>query len=422
MGLERVKNVKICINAHRGDNEIELGFPENWDITECRMAGHNRPALSEDQMRSALQNPIGTPRLSGMARGAKKVCIIFDDICRPTPTGRIIPFVLEELHAGGVGDQQIRFLSAQGTHRPPIYRELLAKLGREIVEKYPVYVHSVWDNLVDVGRTSRGTPVRVNREFFSCDLRIGIGALMPIGNSIDRGPGNFGGGGKIILPGVCGIETIAHHHKGVPDKNETGRMEENVPVWRLDMEEAARLAGLHMKIDVVVNNRREVVGLFAGDLVAEHRAGVKLAAQVYHTETVKDAEVVVINSYPDEVQFVKVMWCLGTSLREGGDAVFITHAPDGQMFHQLRGRWGTDYGGRLYNAGRLPKMQERAGRIIVVGPDLSRSDRDDVGPSEKVIHCKDWAGALAKLVAKNGSGTKVGVYPYAPIQLPVVAG
>ncbi len=98
--------------------------------------------------------------------------------------------------------------------------------------------------------------------------------------------------------------------------------------------------------------------------------------------------------------------------------VFVTHAPDGQMFHQLRGRWGTDYGGRLYNPGRLPKMQERAERILVVGPDLSRSDRNDVGPSEKVFHCRDWGEALAKLVAKNGSGTKVGVYPYAPIQLP----
>jgi len=54
------------------------------------------------------------------------------------------------------------------------------------------------------------------------------------------------------------------------------------------LEEAARLAGLHFKVDVVVNHRREVVGLFAGDVVAEHRTGVKLATQVYRTETVKE--------------------------------------------------------------------------------------------------------------------------------------
>jgi nickel-dependent lactate racemase len=128
---------------------------------------------------------------------------------------------------------------------------------------------------LDLGRTSRGTPVRVNRQFAACDLRLGVGALVPIGNNVTSGPGNFGGGGKLVMPGVCGIDTVAHQHKSVPDKNETGPMEDNVPVWRLDIEEAAHLAGLHFKVDVVVNNCREVVGLFAGDLVSEHRAGAK---------------------------------------------------------------------------------------------------------------------------------------------------
>ena len=54
MGLQKVKKSKMHINAFRGDDEIELGFPENWDVTECRMAGHDKPALSNDEMRSAL--------------------------------------------------------------------------------------------------------------------------------------------------------------------------------------------------------------------------------------------------------------------------------------------------------------------------------------------------------------------------------
>jgi nickel-dependent lactate racemase len=424
MGLQKVKKAKMRINAFRGDEEIELGFPGNWDITECRMAGHDKLSLPEDEMRSALQSPIGTPRLSEMAKGAKKVCIIFDGVERPTPASRIIPLVLEELHAAGVTDEQIRFLSAQGCHRPPSYGELVAKLSREIVEKYPVYTHNVWENVVDVGRTSRGTPVKVNREFTSCDLRLGIGGIVPIGSTVARGPGNFGGGGKLVLPGVCGIDTIEYHHENMHDKlmHEDSGGVEDLEVFRLDLEEAARLAGLHFKVDAVVNNRREVVGLFAGDLVAEHRAGVKLAAEVYRTETIKDVDVVVINSYPDEIQLIKVMWCIGASLREGGDVVILSHAPDGQMFHQLRGRWGTDYGGRLYGPSRIPKKQEKAERIIVAAPDLSRYDRDNVGLPEKVIHCRDWAEALEELKSKNGSGTKVGIYPYATVQMREEAG
>ncbi len=129
MRLLEVKKVRLRINAFRGDNEIELGFPESWDVTECRMAGHDMPPLSDDEMRSALQNSIGSPSLREMAKGAKKVCIIFDDICRPTPASRIIPFVVEELQAGGVADEQIRFLSAQGNHQIPTHPELATETG-----------------------------------------------------------------------------------------------------------------------------------------------------------------------------------------------------------------------------------------------------------------------------------------------------
>ena len=409
MGLRKVKKVKMRINAFRTDEEIELGFPENWDVTECHMAGHDKPALTDDEIRSAMQNPIGTPRLSKMAKGAKKVCILFDDIAKPTPVSRIVPFVLEELHAGGVDDEQIRFICAPGTHRPLLYTEIVSKLGREIAERYPVYNHSIWENLVDKGKTSRGTPVHVNREFASCDLRVAVGSIIPHTRA------GFGAGGKIIMPGVCGIETIHYHHKNMNENSELGRVKDNV--FRQEIEEVARLAGLHFKSDVVLNSRREVVGLFAGDFVVAHRAGTKMAVQVYRTDTVKDVDVVVSNSYPDEVQLIRSMWGIGASLRQGGDVVIWSHAPEGQMLHQLGGRFGTDYGGRGYNPGRLPKAQEKAARIFVVAPYLSRSDRQEIGLSEKIIHCRDWAEALVKLVARNGSGTKVGVYPCAPLQM-----
>ena len=94
-----------------------------------------------------------------------------------------------------------------------------------------------------------------------------------------------------------------------------------------------------------------------------------------------------------------------------------SHAPDGQNLHQLNDRFGTDYGGRLYNAGRLPKLQEKAARIIVIAPYLSKAEKDDVGLPEKVIHCRNWAEALVELVAKNGPGARVGVYPYVPLQM-----
>ncbi len=404
------QKIRIRVNAFFGDEEIELVFPESWAVQECRIAGHDKPPLSDDEMRRALQKPFGTPRLREMVKKDNQVCILFDDLPKPTPASRIVPFVLEELHEGGVTDEQIRFICAPGTHRPLIYPEFAAKLGKEIVEKYPVYNHSIWENVVYIGKTNRGTPVYVNREFTSCDLRVAIGSVFP-----HPGAG-FGGGGKIILPGISGIETIDYHHKNMRKNSALGRVDGNV--FRLDIEEAARLAGLHFKVDAVLNNRREVVGLFAGDLVEEHRAGVELARQLYRTETVKDADVLVLNSYPDEFQLVRSMGCIPDSLHEGGDVVIITHSYEGQTLHQLNSRFGTDYGGRGYTPARVYHYIEKAAKIIVVAPHLSRYDRDMIGPREKLTWCKTWAEALAELVGRHGPGTKVGVYPYAPMQVP----
>jgi nickel-dependent lactate racemase len=379
------------------------------------MAGHDKKALTDDQMRTALQNPVGTPRLRELAGGKKRVIILFDDLPKPTPTGRIIPFVLEELQAGGIKDEQIRFLCAMGTHRYMTYEELAAKLGSDIIEKFPVYQHNTYENTVFVGNTSTGTPVYVNREFASCDLKVGIGSIIPHQSA------GFGAGGKIIMPGIAGIQTIAYHHTNMrkspfAETAKLARVDDNA--FRLDIEEAARLAGLQFKVDSVLNNRREVVGLFAGDFVAEHRSGVKLAREVYSTEMLKDLDIVINNGYPDECQFRRSTWTVPISLREGGDVVIVNHAHSGQVVHQWNGRFGTAYGGGGWKPGDKSSHLIKAARVFIMAPFLSKVDKMELGPAEKLIWYKNWEEVLADLMARHGAGTRAGVYPYPPIQIP----
>ncbi len=405
------RKIKFTVNAFFGDNELELPFPDNWAMVECRMAGHGRPALTPDQIRERLANPIGSPRLRDMARGKQKVCILFDDMPKPTRADRIVPYVLEELKAGGIQDDQIRFICAPGTHRPLTYAEFAAKLGASVVEKYLVFNHTVWENLVFKGNTSRGTPVWVNREFDSCDLRLAVGSIFPHGSA------GFGGGGKIILPGVAGMDTVDFHHKNMTENAGLARVDDNV--FRLDLEETARMAGLHFKVDCVLNEKREASGLFCGDFVQEHREGVKMARQMYTTPVATNADIVVTNAYPDEPQMGRSHWVVPVSLKEGGDVVVLTHSPDGQNLHQFSSRFGTDYGGRNYkpSGGRYPRLA-KAGRVLLLAPFMSKYDLEDAGPAEKVIWCKEWSEVLAELVSKHGAGTKVAVYPYAPLQIP----
>lgn len=407
------QRTRLRVDAWFGEREIELNFPANWEVDERRMAGHDRTALTDEEMQVALHNPIDSPRLSEIARGKKEVVILFDDITKPTPTYRIIPFVLEELHAADIDDDHIRFLCAAAAHRYPTYRELVSKLGAEILERYPVYYHNIYENTVYVGTTSRGTPVHVNREYASCDLRLGIGGIIPHQRA------GFSAGGKIVIPGIAGIETITAHHSGratsVHPSVRMGAIEDNP--FRLDLEEGARIAGLQFKVDCVINNRREVVGLFAGDVIAEHRAGVKLAREVYQTELAKGADVLILNSYPDESQLQRCNWLVPLSLREGGDVVIIGMGQDVQNLHQYRGRFGTDFGGRGWTADFHAARLATAGRVFLLAPHLTKLDRDNFGVADKLIWCKDWGAILAELTTRHGPGTKGVVYPYPPIQV-----
>lgn len=406
--------VTVPIALWEENTTLDLTFPHDWPVTHCTMKGHDTPGLTDDGIREALANPYGTPRLSEMASGKKRVVILFDDLIRPTPAYRIVPFVLEELHNGGIDDDQIRFVAAIGSHGPMPRAEMVKKLGKDIVERYPVYNHNIYDNVVEVGTTSFGTTVFINREVASCDLKIGIGGVIPY-----YARHVYNGGGKIILPGVSGIQTIYDFHVPFYERIKTSppdpRVTEEAPPYRLNLEEAARLAGLDMKVDLVQNNRKEVVGLFAGDFVQTHRHAVAFGKNIYETPLAPPSDVVVVNSYPKEDQVLKGFWFAVPSVKPGGDVVAMSHSTNGLVhIHYLLGRWGTGYGGRGWAQGRHFKIGEAA-RVIFCSPYISKTDRDNY-PYDHVFFCKTWAEVRAILEQGRAEPASVAVYPYAGIQ------
>ena len=262
-------SVSVRVSLWKDEREINLVFPPEWDVVECKMAGHDLPPLTPAEIQTAFENPIGSPGIKELAKNKQKVVILFDDLTRPTPAEKILPYIFKELAAAGVGDDKIRLVSAIGCHRPLSRHEMILKLGRDAVEKYPVFNHNLFEHLVDLGKTRLGTPVLVNREVASCDLKIGVGCIIP------HHTAGFGGGAKILLPGVSAIDTMTHHHvilqKKFPDSVGHCLVEQN-PI-RLDMEEAARIAGLDIAVNVVLNHKKEILGIFVGDFVEKERTG-----------------------------------------------------------------------------------------------------------------------------------------------------
>lgn len=396
------------------DREIELNFPDDWDVSVLRMKGEDCKALSREEMLHAIRNPIGAKPLQKLAEGRDSAVIIFDDLTRPTKAGEIAELILEEIKM-----DEVVFVCANGAHGTFDREDFVAKLGERIVENYPVFNHNPYQNLDYLGETSFGNPIEVNAEVMSHPLKIAIGSILP------HPQFGFGGGAKIILPGVAGIRSIIYNHGilggwGYVEKfrevHPTCRMaygrvnEENIQ--RKDAEEAARMAKLDFIVNVLVNTRRDSTHIFAGDVVEAQRKGAEVAKEHYSTSLAFDFDVVVANAYSKANEATIATWTT-VCLKEGGTLVLVCNARGGQVSHYVHGRWGMRRrGGTLYLP--PPATLRRAGKVILF------SEFHEKQPAFEIVHenavkVKSWDEVLEEL---GRDRKKVAVFPDATIQKP----
>jgi nickel-dependent lactate racemase len=181
------------------------------------------------------------------------------------------------------------------------------------------------DDLVYVGTTSRGTEVRVNPLVAEASLIIGIGTSNP------HYFAGYGGGAKIILPGICGRETIKQNHVWARDAKAVAGIREGNPIWE-DMLEAARLVGITMKFDTVVNANKEIYQLFGGEVEAQQNAAVECLKSVYGVEVPALADVTITSGYPLETNLIqsgKAILLAETVTKPGGTIVLVSACSDG---------------------------------------------------------------------------------------------
>jgi lactate racemase len=199
--------VFLAHNLWSTERTIAVNFPARWTIDILKMDGDDKPVIGQAEYREAIG------RLLPLIGNPGEICVLFDDLSRPTRTYEIIPYLLEMFDAAGIADEQVRFLCALGTHSPHNNADFRKKLGDQVLERFPVYNHNCYENCETVGQTSFGTPVMINKEYLSCDLRIGIGSFIPHQFC------GFGGGYKIVFPGIAHIDSIQQHHGELLMKN-----------------------------------------------------------------------------------------------------------------------------------------------------------------------------------------------------------
>jgi nickel-dependent lactate racemase len=300
-----------------------FSFPRGWNL----ISSDDKPPIPGipdpiKEIRRALDQPIGSPRVEELARPGMDVVLLFDDLQRPTPVHLALPEILNRLNHAGVPDSRITGICSLGTHPIPTLDQLKAKVGQEVFSRlenriFPHDPHAS-DNVI-IGKTHRGTVVEVNPYVAFADLIIGVGECMP------HPCAGFGGGCKIIMPGVCSYRSVADHHfTWMRHRNSRVNFLEGNSFYE-EIVDAGRIARLSFKLDFIMNEKKEVIRAFAGHPVEEHRQASQFATSLYLVPLQNLADVTITSAFPLEigVQATKALTMAGFCTRSGGAIIWV---------------------------------------------------------------------------------------------------
>ncbi len=306
-----------------GNEKKDFSLPKGWNL----ISAEDKPPVPGvtdpiQEIKRALDHPIGSPKIEELARPGMDVVLLFDDLQRPTPVHLALPEILDRLNRAGIPDERITGICALGTHPTPSMEQLKKKVGDAAFSRLQghIFAHDphASDNVV-IGKTHRGTLVEINRHVAFADLIIGVGECMP------HPIAGYGGGYKIIMPGVCSYRSVAEHHfSWMRHRNSKVNLLDGNSFFE-EIVDAGRLARLSFKLDFIVNEKKEVIRAFAGDPLAEHREASNYSTSLYLIPLSKLADVTIISAFPLEVgvQATKSLTMAGFCTRSGGAIIWV---------------------------------------------------------------------------------------------------
>jgi len=305
---------------------------------------------------SALENPIGKPRLCQIAKPGQKIAIITSDISRPMPSYEVLPCVLNELYAAGVKPEDITVVFALGSHRRHTEEEKKHLVGERCYQEVRC-VDSDPEDCVHMGTTSRGTPVDITRIVAEADMRICLG------NIEFHYFAGYSGGAKAIMPGVSTPAAIqANHRMMVSEDACAGKLDGN-PI-RQDIEEAGEICGIDYIVNVVLDEHKHIVYAVAGDVTKAHRVGCAYLDKMYRKNISQRADIVIVSQggAPKDANLYQTQKALDNAkhaVKKGGTIILIGACPEGLGSAKFEA-W-------LTQAPTAHSMVERIGREFELG-------------------------------------------------------
>lgn len=393
-------------------------------------ATHRKVVEIPDQTRviqEAMENPVGTGKLEHLLKPDHSVAIMVDDITRPTPAAKILPFILESIKRVGIPDEAVLIFIGMGTHRPMTEEELSIKLGHSVRKRYKVINRDYREgDYVPLGQTDSGTPIEVDRAVLEAGFKISVGNVIP---HISAG---WGGGSKMILPGVCSQKTTDMMHLMaciVQPVLEVIGTRDNKP--RAEMDAIAEKVGLDFIVNTVMDEDKNILGVFAGHFIQAHRKATEMAEKVMVIPIPAQADILIVSANPchfDYWQGIKPYTYSHRAVREDGVIIFLLDGTEGLCgdapSHEETVRkyllWSFEDQKAAVERGEVEDLvglnvpmyhatvRHRVKKTICVTNHLSMEDMDALGfdPAPDVQKALEWAYEIM------GRDAKVGIIPF----------
>jgi lactate racemase len=278
------------------------------------------------EVKRAIENPIDSERLSEIVKPGEKIAIVTSDITRPMPSKVLLPVVLEELAKAGVKDENITIVFALGSHRKHTEEEKKYLVGEEIYSRINCIDSDIKD-FIHFGYTENKTPIDIFTPVAKADRRICLG------NIEYHYFAGYSGGAKAIMPGVSTRGAIqANHSRMVEDAAHAGNITTN-PV-RKDIEDTIKLVPIDFIVNVVLNEKKEIINAVAGHYIYAHREGCKFLDSFYKIPIKEKADIVIssIGGYPKDLNLYQAQKALDNAkhaVKNGGIIILVASCKEG---------------------------------------------------------------------------------------------
>ncbi|MDW7967122.1 MAG: lactate racemase domain-containing protein [Thermoanaerobaculum sp.] len=316
---------------------VKLPYGRTWctcDVRGLRIL-HLKPAVTKSPapqrvLEQAFSAPAVGPVLVDVARGKGAAVILVPDTTRRVPLPAVLPLVLAELARAGIAAHRVTVLVASGTH-PPVEEALLRNHLGPLPPGVEVIQHQARreEDLVPVGKLEDGTPVRLHRRVVETPCLLSV---FTVQHHYFAG---FGGGPKLVFPGVAGYEEIQRNHSRVMDLGvEPPRLHpccqpgvlENNPVAE-EIRQVARLRPVDWSLAMVLDQQGVVAWADAGEGEAVWLAAVEQVRQWYEVAAETVSRIVVsAGGYPSDFTLIQAHKALDAASRwlvPGGEMLFV---------------------------------------------------------------------------------------------------